>query len=127
MQVYNDKHLLAYYHFQTDPSFVSLTTDLTNLVATIGEPFKVVVAFSIPAPTTAGVATPYTLEVLAPFSTTGIFKLCSFEIISVGRDLPCVNKDEAETTYYTRGSSGSVADRATIGPSKYPIGHFTSK
>ena len=101
--------------FQTNLSFVNLTTDLVGLQATIGEPFKVLVDISIPAPSTPGVATPYVLEVLAPFLSTAIFKLCAFEIVNVGRDLPCVNKDELVATYYSRATStSSLADRATI-------------
>ena len=101
--------------FQTNPVFVSLTTDLTALTATIGEPFKVLVDISIPAPSTPGVATPYVLEVLAPFSTTAIFKLCSLEIVSVGRDLPCVNKDELVPTYHSSATpAGALADRGTL-------------
>ena len=73
------------------------------------------VDISIPAPATPGVATPYVLEVLAPFSTTAIFKLCSLEIVYVGRDLPCVNKDELVAEYHSSASpAGDLADRATL-------------
>ena len=92
---------------------------MTNLEATIGEPFRVLLDISIPAPTTSGVASPYVLEVLAPFSTTGIFKVCSFEVVSVGRDLPCINKDDIEATFYSRATDGTVADRATLDLSKH--------
>lgn len=109
------------YLFQTTPAFVNLTTNLGGLSATIGEPFKVLVDISIPAPATVGVATPYVLEVLSPFSTTGIFKLCSFEIVSVGRDLPCLNKDKVVTRYGTQATDGSnLPDRATMDLGEIP-------
>ena len=72
------------------------------------------VDISIPAPVTPGVATPYVLEVLAPFNAAGIFKVCSFEIVSIGRDMPCLNKDAIKPTYSTREAGGTTADGATL-------------
>ena len=105
---------IYFFLLQTNPVFVSLTTDLTGLQATIGEPFTVTVDISIPAPATPGVATPYVLEVLAPFNAAGIFKVCSFEIVSIGRDMPCLNKDAIKPTYSTREAGGTTADGATL-------------
>jgi hypothetical protein len=71
----------------------------------------------VPPPTTPSVATQYILEILAPFDGTApIFSVCSFEVISVGQDMPCVVKEDLVTEYSSRvtGDTPLDADRAKI-------------
>ena len=117
--------------FQTDIVFRSITSSLNlNLDdATVGVPFTMTFELEVPPPTTPNVATPYVLEIFAPFDGSApIFSVCSFKVISVGKDLPCLRKDDLVTEYSSRvtGVSPLDSDRAKIdlGTSEPPFSNL---
>ncbi|XP_060593720.1 uncharacterized protein LOC132748179 [Ruditapes philippinarum] len=103
----------------TDIQFNSVSSSLNSNLddATVGVPFSMTYELEVPPPTTPSVATQYILEILAPFDGTApIFSVCSFEVISVGQDMPCLVKEDLVTEYSSRvtGDTPLDADRAKI-------------
>lgn len=102
-----------------------MTSSLNSTMsdATVGQPFMLTYDLKVPFPVTEGVASHYILEVLAPFDVTPIFSVCSFEVIYVGQDLPCIKTDDLVTEYSSRVADGSSIepDRANIDLGKYVL------
>lgn len=80
------------------------------------EPFDVTYTVRVPIPTTPGVSSHYTVEILALMNgQTPEFSVCQFKVISVGSGLNCLLPEDLETVYSSRsGGIYQESDKATI-------------
>ena len=101
---------------KVDPSVSTVTTDLPpGNPATVGESFTITYKLSIPAPSQTGAGSSYVFQVLAPFTTEAKFSVCSLQIVSVGKDLPCIKVEDLEPVYLSRSTDAiTLPDTATL-------------